>query len=102
LPRPPVVLATTRGATGRLSTTISVTGESNGLVEVRIGDAKNATVQGAGSSGQNDFTIPLSNQPKSVVLLVTRRQAGPVHVPMVVIDRCGEWKTFVGGGPSAF
>jgi hypothetical protein len=34
---------------------------------------------------------------------VSRNEAAKaVHVPLVVVDQCGEWNTFVGGGTAAF
>jgi hypothetical protein len=37
----------------------------------------------------------------SGTLAVLRQGPGPVHVAFVVIDICGEWPPFVGGGPGA-
>ena len=33
---------------------------------------------------------------------IRRANTGAVTVPLTVIDNCGEWKTFVGGGAGAF
>jgi hypothetical protein len=52
------------------------------------------------SQGQ---AVPLAADTQEVVLViesVTPRQAATVQ--LVVTDACGEWPTFVGGGPSAF
>ena len=55
------------------------------------------TIGAAGGSA----TATSPNQ--SVSFTVTRQAAGAtVTVPLVVTDDCGEWNTFVGGGPSAF
>lgn len=73
------------------------------LLQLRVGDARNAIVGVAGQSGQRNFTVALPARPVSVTLSVTRDPVGvPVHVPLVVVDQCGDWYTFVGGGPTAF
>jgi hypothetical protein len=88
---------------GRLGVTIAATGGGNGLREIRVGAARNATIEMAGSTGTANFVVPLANAPTSVSGTVTRTRAGEaVHVPMVVVDQCGPWQTFVGGGPNAF
>ena len=54
-------------------------------------------------AGERDFRVTLPGAPTSVQLLVTRlRREEAVHVPLVVVDRCGDWPTFVGAGPRAF
>ncbi len=49
------------------------------------------------------FTYTPSSLSPSVDLAV-RRVSGSVttNVPLVVTDGCGDWPTFVGGGPAAF
>ena len=37
-----------------------------------------------------------------MIFYVRRLAAGAVHVPLVVVDGCGEWQSFVGGGATAF
>ena len=102
-PRPRVVVSTARGVPGQLLATIAASGAGNGPRELRIGDARNAIVAAAGQSGRGNFTIPLPALPASVTLTVTRDPVGqPVYVPFVAVDRCGDWNTFVGGGPAAF
>ena len=83
--------------------TIAVTGAGNGLRELRFGEVKNALVTVAGQSGRGNFTVVLPGLPASVTIAITRDPAPvPVHVPLVVVDQCGDWSTFVGGGPTAF
>lgn len=83
--------------------TIAVTGAGNGLRELRFGEVKNALVTVAGQSGRAGLVVTLPGMPTSVAIGVTReRAAEPVHVPLVVVDQCGDWSTFVGGGPTAF
>ena len=57
----------------------------------------------AGSAGTAGFSVTLAGSPASVTGTVTRLHAGEaVHVPLVALDQCGAWPTFVGGGPNAF
>jgi hypothetical protein len=54
-----------------------------------------------GRSGQ--FQVPLADRPTSVTFFVRRATPGQATtVPFVVVDDCGPWSTFVGGGPGAF
>lgn len=102
-PRPRVLVSTAKGVPGQLTATIATTGAGNGLQELRVGDARNAIVTVAGQSGRGNFTVALPAAPPSVSLTVTRDPVGqPVYVPLVAVDRCGDWSTFVGGGPAAF
>jgi lysophospholipase L1-like esterase len=101
-PRPPVQVSA-QAIGGRLGVTIAVTGAGNSLRVIRVGAARNATIEIANRSGTADFTAPLVGSPTSIVGTVTRVRPGQaVHVPLVVVDQCGEWQTFVGGGPNAF
>jgi hypothetical protein len=102
-PRPRVLVSTAKSGAGQLTATIEATGPGNGLRELRIGDARNAIVDVVGQSGAGSFTVALPGTPSSVTLLITRdRNDRAVHVPLVVVDQCGDWHTFVGGGLSAF
>jgi hypothetical protein len=88
---------------GKLSVTLEATGAGNGLREIRIGAARNALVEVAGSAGASGFSVALTGSPASVGGTITRVRPGEaVFVPLVVVDQCGEWRTFVGGGPNAF
>ena len=47
--------------------------------------------------------VPLLNGPPQIVLTLHRTNNSlPTTVQVTVSDGCGEWPTFVGGGPSAF
>jgi hypothetical protein len=47
--------------------------------------------------------VDLVSRPPSVGLTVRRiDNTQPVTVELVVTDGCGEWPTFIGGGPNAF
>jgi 2-keto-4-pentenoate hydratase len=70
---------------------IAVTAAQNGVVEW------NGTLVGAGA------TISLSDGTATATFVVTRQVVGQATVvALTVRDRCGEWPTFVGGGPDAF
>jgi hypothetical protein len=54
------------------------------------------------SSPAND-TLTLTDRPATLTFNVARATAGrATTVPLVLVDDCGEWKTFVGGGPNGF
>jgi hypothetical protein len=47
--------------------------------------------------------VPLLNGPPQITLTLRRvNTALPATVHLTVTDGCGDWPTFVGGGPSAF
>ena len=46
--------------------------------------------------------VHIPNRPATFAFTVRRQTAGQsVTVPIVVVDLCGSWQTFVGGGPAA-
>jgi len=66
-----------------------VSGTTNGLTQITFNLLQNGTVQ-------------LGNVP-TVTFIVTRQTAGQAtHVAFTVRDSCGDWPSFVGGGPEAF
>ena len=76
----------------------------NRLKELHIQPGTNALVDVNGQSGITgavDLAIP--GRPANVTFFVRRAQPGqPTHLPFVVVDDCGAFPTFVGGGPGAF
>ncbi len=73
------------------------------LKELRIGEARNATivVEDRGPVAANG-TLALPDRPQSVTLLIRRVTPGQAtHVVLTVVDECGAWPTFVGGGAAA-
>ena len=106
-PRPRVAVDAVPDGDGRLRVTVSATtnpGTANALQSVTWQTMDRATVTMAGgrsmSAGQ---TMPLSAGAQTFTFLVGRiapGQAATVH--FVVVDACGPWPTFVGGGPNAF
>jgi hypothetical protein len=71
----------------------------------KFGTFQNATVTVIGQGGQTiasgqTYTAPANLT--AVDFTVERVTPGqPTTVPFTVVDGCGEWKTFVGGGTAA-
>jgi hypothetical protein len=110
-PRPNVGVQVAPGG-GTLHTTITArdagcAGGNNQLQSVRVTRLTNATVDVATSPVTSvstaPQTVPLPSLPASIALTVNRVTPGQAAtVELVVIDGCGVWPTFVGGGPNAF
>ena len=68
--------------------------------------AENAQVEIGGQTfGAAGGSATPDGPSQSLTFTVSRQPAGPpatVTVPVIVTDDCGEWNTFVGGGPNAF
>ena len=97
-PRPPIRVQTTVTEPGRLR--VVVTPGAGGVSEIRFGPANNALIDIGGQTG-TDRATPRSRSPEratSVTFSVRQAAPGAATVPLVVIDGCGEWPTFVGGG----
>ena len=77
---------------------------TNAIREIRIGQAQNGVVDGAGKTGLGTGgVISFSTPVTSTTLMVRRVTPGQATtVPLVIVDACGAWPTFVGGGPTAF
>lgn len=79
---------------------------NNQLQSIQFTRLANATVDVPGASPLTVSTpsvVQLAGQPQSVVLTLRRITAGQAAtVELIVVDRCGSWPTFVGGGPAAF
>jgi hypothetical protein len=106
-PRPKVeVLAVADN--GRLRVTVnaghSAGTPTNELRGIRFGTPTNALVELVGHVPSPAVPQPITLPPgtRSVTFFVRRAQAGATTVPFTVVDSCGEWPTFVGGGQSAF
>jgi len=48
------------------------------------------------------FVLELSDQPRQAGFVVHRLSVDSFMAYVVIVDSCGEWPTFVGGGLSAF
>jgi N-acetylneuraminic acid mutarotase len=105
LPRPRIDVHT-QAVGGTLQVTVTATGSNNGLRSVRFASLANAVVNVGSQQNQTApfaVSIPSGQEPTALQFVVQRRTAGQATtVQLVVIDGCGEWSTFVGGGPSAF
>ncbi|MCC6174957.1 MAG: S8 family serine peptidase [Chloroflexi bacterium] len=105
-PRPPVTVRVTPTG-GALSVTLTATGSGNAIRSIGTGGRTptNAIVDLPPPVGSTSgsFTYQLATGSASVTFQVRRATTGQATtVPLVVTDACGDWPTFVGGGPSAF
>jgi len=104
-PRPAVGVSATPAGAGRLQVTITAA-SSNGvtLQSLSFGSPTNAVVDvgtSTGVAGNTTITLPSgTGQTTFFVRRVTTGQAATM--PVTVTDTCGDWPTFVGGGPGAF
>jgi glucose/arabinose dehydrogenase len=107
-PRPNVSAAVVVTGPGRLQVTItagtSVGMPSNQLLAIRFGPARDALIDlpdgQTGMAGNFSVTPSAGAQQYSFVVRETSPGATPT-VPLIVVDDCGEWPTFVGAGPGA-
>jgi len=104
-PRPSVVSSVAPNGSGlnvHIEPAPYNTQRPNLLQQVRFGTFQNATVTVNGqpiASGQV-LTLPASTL--ALDLTVSRATPGqPTTVPFTIVDGCGEWPTFVGGGTGA-
>jgi hypothetical protein len=90
---------------GRLEATITapaVSGTTNGLTQIVFTPPQNGVVQLGPGPVSAGAAIPLGGA-QTVTFIVTRPTAGQAtHVAFTVRDSCGDWPSFVGGGPGAF
>ena len=72
---------------------------------LHFGAASNAQIDapGAAPGASGPFDVATPAGASSYTFVVRRTTAGQgVQVPFTVTDACGNWPTFVGGGPNAF
>ncbi|HLH25770.1 MAG TPA: hypothetical protein VK066_24900 [Chloroflexota bacterium] len=102
-PRPAVRVTVQPAGANQLSVTVAAGGNAR-LQQLQFGAATNALIDVAGTpefSGNRTITLPLETQLTTfTVHHATVGQA--TTVPLTVVDGCGSWPTFVGGGPNAF
>ncbi len=81
-------------------------GGNNQLLSVQVTQLTNGTVEVATTPVTlvaTPTTVPLPARPPTLGLTVRRVTPGQATtVQLVVRDGCGDWPTFVGGGPGAF
>ncbi|MFN8632423.1 MAG: cellulase family glycosylhydrolase [Chloroflexota bacterium] len=105
-PRPPVAVTTRGLGGGRLEVTVRAgtlpTTPTNGLDLLTFGQIRNATVNVNGATFGSGGQVSLGGV-QTTTFVVTRQTAWQTTtVPFTVRDRCGDWRTFVGGGPFSF
>jgi hypothetical protein len=95
-PRPPAKVTST-AAGGQIN--VSVQAGAGNIREIRFGPTQNAAVNiGSQTGATGTFTYQPSPAGALVQFTVQRQGAGATMVPLVVVDECGEWKSFVGTG----
>jgi len=101
-PRPPVRVTTAAGG-GRLAVEVAATGQNNHVLALEIARTTNALVDVVGMAGRTGtFVVALPGTSARATFDVRRDRPGAATVQLTVVDRCGRWPTFVGGGPSAW
>jgi N-acetylneuraminic acid mutarotase len=109
--RPNVGMNTSKPAPGQLQAVIfaqtSPAAVTNSLTSVRILSIANAAVRLNGNPVDVGSQVSLPAGTQQVTLLLDRQApgqnpGGASTVAFAVTDTCGEWRSFLGGGPSAF
>jgi len=103
------IVVSTSAESGQLTVTVRPRDPHDDLLELRFGSATRPLVNALldlpdGRHGVSQGTTYAANGgAPSITFNVRRQQAGPVTVPLTVVDRCPTpWETFVGGGSGAF
>jgi hypothetical protein len=105
--RPPVQV-TSSVVGSRLRVIVRATGNGNFLQEIRAGTDRQAPINALidlpdGRTGLTGSVVAtLAPIAPSYTFYVRRiAQSRPTMVPLVILDGCGAWETFVGGGTRA-
>ena len=78
---------------------VTATGQSNRLLSLQFTQTSNALVDVGGQNGRTGaFSVSLPANTTSTTFYVRRAAAGPTTAMLSVVDLCGSWQTFVGGG----
>lgn len=104
-PRPPVTV-TTAASDGALNVTVTVSGPGNSIrfLEVGPGSGQNAVLTFPGTTIQNQGAMTyVPTRADTTMRFQLQRAANgqPTTQAFTVVDACGSWKTFAGGGASA-
>jgi hypothetical protein len=108
VPRPPVSVAVVPSGAGRLLATITTSTNGSTLVNrlqsVQLTSATGALVQDlSGNTLSLPFSPSLPLGATSYSFYIRQASAGvTATVYVTVVDACGPWQTFVGGGAAAF
>jgi hypothetical protein len=102
-PRPRVTVSTQPAGANNLQVTIQA-GANGWINQIGIGAATNARIDIAGQTGvTGNQTFPMPPGTTSFTFVVHHATLGQATtVPLTVVDTCGSWQTFVGGGGNAF
>jgi hypothetical protein len=101
-PRPPVQIASAANGSGALNVTI--TAGAGVIREIDFRSMPNAAVTVGNQSNKTEPFVygPPSNS-SSVPFTVTQQSGSQAAtVNLAILDDCGGWTTFVGGGPNVF
>lgn len=100
-PRPAVTVDTTASGNS-LRVDLAATGQNNRLMTLQFSQTANALVDVGGQTGRTGaFSVSLPSNTTSTSFYVRRATAGATTAQLTVVDRCGAWSTFVGGGPAS-
>jgi hypothetical protein len=74
----------------------------NALSSLQFGTATNGLIDmpGGPTGSTGGFTYPTTGA--SQTFTIRHAASGATTVPFTIVDSCGSWPTFVGGGASAF
>jgi hypothetical protein len=102
-----VAVTTARAGAGRLQATLTAQSlpatPNNTLQRIVVTRMDNATASLNGGPVTIGASVPFQAGTTQATLLVQRQSpAAGATVAFTVTDACGDWKSFVGGGPSAF
>ena len=75
---------------------------ANTIRSIQFGPSTNAEVEVTDRPASGAaFALDMPPGATQASFTVHRTANGPVQTPFTVVDGCGEWRTFVGGGASA-
>jgi hypothetical protein len=105
--RPTVSVSTTPNGPGKLRATAVVNTDSgtqsNHMRSLRFGPTQNALIDiGSQVGASGTFTFAPPPYAKQIWFDIRAQSPGAVQVPVTVVDACGDWPSFVGGGESVF
>ena len=107
-PRPAFSVRATPSAAGTLQVTVTAGrpagAPSNVLRSIKFGALVNASIDMAGyGSPAATTTVGIAPGTQTVTFVARRAALGAgTTIPLVLTDDCGDWRTFVGGGRTAF
>jgi CSLREA domain-containing protein len=105
-PRPAVQVVSTRGAAGMLNVTVQAGAGSISRIDFgaprALNNASISVANGPANQSQGFTFTPASGETTAQFVVTSENRGAPTTVPFTVIDGCGSWPTFVGGGAGAF